>query len=315
MSENLDKLSEHSESVIDQEVDRVIVDSVSTDDVALDEDENFVPEISVESDNLEAPEIAQSETPSEPEVTKVKVRTTKGTPRKSKVEDADAVPRETKPKSPTLKEKREKEKREKEQKQKESEKNFFEPVPTDENYIPGSQKKWYILKVQANREEAVMKSLQRRAAIAGYEAYFGDILIPTEKVTDFRGGKKKVTKTKLYPGYLVVSMEITEETWFLVRETPGIGDFAGALGRPTPILEHEVQKILNSEHADAVDSPKLKINFQVGDKIKVKEGTFENFEGDVHQIDLSNGCVTVMINIFGRSTPVKLEYWQIEAMS
>ncbi|MGL6193750.1 MAG: transcription termination/antitermination protein NusG [Thermoguttaceae bacterium] len=182
----------------------------------------------------------------------------------------------------------------------------------DENYVPGEKKDWYILKVQVNREDAIKESIKRRVAIAGLDVYFGDILVPTEKVTEFRAGKKRIVKKKLYPGYIMVFMEITEETWFLVRETPGIGDFTGAAGKPTPMLPHEVQRILLSEKADTEDSPKLKIGYQVGDKIKVKDGTFENFEGEVHQIDTSNGRVTVMINIFGRSTPVELEYWQIE---
>ena len=95
---------------------------------------------------------------------------------------------------------------------------------------------WYILKVQSNREESIREGLLRRVAIAGLDRYFGEIIVPTEKVTEFKGGKKRVIKRKLYPGYLVVQMEINEDTWFLVRETPGIGDFTGAAGRPTPML-------------------------------------------------------------------------------
>ena len=326
MSENLDISGEHHEPVLEHEAVQDALLSSATDEAVSEEigdvsaeiveapvivAENTTQEVGDDVSPCENTDVKVQEEPAEPEIKKMKVRTTKGTPRKSKVED-DAEPREPKPKKETLKEKREKEKKDKERKEKEKDKNFFEPVSTDENYVPGSQKKWYILKVQVNREEAIKESLKRRAVIAGYEVFFGDILVPTEKVTEFRGGKKKIIKKKLYPGYLMIFMEITEETWFLVRETPGIGDFAGALGRPTPMLEQEVQKILHSEREDTADSPKLKINFQVGDKIKVKEGTFENFEGDVHQIDMSNGRVTVMINIFGRSTPVELEYWQIE---
>jgi transcription termination/antitermination protein NusG len=173
---------------------------------------------------------------------------------------------------------------------------------------------WYILKVQSNREESIREGLQRRVAVAGLEKYFEEIIVPTEMVSEFKGGKKRVVKRKLYPGYLVVHMEINEDTWFLVRETPGIGDFTGSAGKPTPMLAHEVAKIVAKQEEKADEAPKLKINFNVGDRVKINEGTFENFEGEVDGIDEASGRVTVMINIFGRSTPVELEYWQIEAV-
>jgi transcription termination/antitermination protein NusG len=173
---------------------------------------------------------------------------------------------------------------------------------------------WYILKVQSNREESIREGLLRRVAIAGLGSYFGDVIVPTEKVTEFKGGKKKVVKRKLYPGYLVVHMEINDDTWFLVRETPGIGDFTGAAGRPSPMLPHEVSRIVAKQEEKSEKAPKLKIAFREGDRVKINEGTFENFEGEVDSIDETNGRVTVMINIFGRSTPVELEYWQIEAL-
>jgi transcription termination/antitermination protein NusG len=173
---------------------------------------------------------------------------------------------------------------------------------------------WYILKVQSNREDSIREGLQRRVKIAGLESFFGDVIVPTEMVTEFKGGRKRVVKRKLYPGYLVVQMEINEETWFLVRETPGIGDFTGAAGHPTPMLPHEVAKIVARHEEKSEEAPKLKINFNTGDRVKINEGTFENFEGEVESIDQTNGRVTVMINIFGRSTPVELEYWQIEAL-
>lgn len=170
---------------------------------------------------------------------------------------------------------------------------------------------WYILKVQSNREESIKEGLLRRVAIAGLEYYFGDVIVPTEKVTEFKAGKKRVRKRKLYPGYLVVQMEINDDTWFLVRETPGIGDFTGAAGRPAPMLPHEVSRILAKQEEKSEKAPKLNISFRPGDQVKINEGTFENFEGQVQSIDEQNGRVTVMINIFGRSTPVELEYWQI----
>ncbi len=173
---------------------------------------------------------------------------------------------------------------------------------------------WYILKVQSNREDSIREGILRRIAIGGLERFFGDIIVPVEKVTEVKGGKKRVVKRKLYPGYLIINMEFNDDTWFLVRETPGVGDFTGAAGRPTPMLPHEIERILAKTEEKSDKTPKLKIAFAVGDKVKIKEGTFENFEGTVDAIDQTNGQVTVMINIFGRSTPVTLEYWQIEAL-
>ncbi len=176
------------------------------------------------------------------------------------------------------------------------------------------QKEWYILKVQSNREESIKEGLMRRVRAAGLDRFFGECIVPTEMVSEFKGGKKRVTKRKLYPGYLVVHMAINDDTWYLVRETTGIGDFTGSVGRPTPMAPQDVQKILSKTVEETAEAPKLKINFKKGDRVKINEGTFENFEGDVDTIDEGNGRVSVMINIFGRSTPVEFEYWQIEAL-
>jgi transcription termination/antitermination protein NusG len=173
---------------------------------------------------------------------------------------------------------------------------------------------WYILKVQSNRERSIAEALERKMRIEGLDRYFDQVIVPTEKVTEFKGGKKKVVERKLYPGYIVVHMHINDNTWFAVRETSGVGDFTGAGGKPTPMLAHEVARIVQTEEEITSESPKLDIKFAVGEKVKVKEGNFENFEGDVGSIDEASGRVVVMINIFGRSTPVELEYWQIEMM-
>jgi len=173
---------------------------------------------------------------------------------------------------------------------------------------------WYILKVQSNRERTIAEALERKMRIEGLDRFFDQVIVPTEKVTEFKGGKKKVVERKLYPGYIVVHMHINDETWFAVRETSGVGDFTGSAGKPTPMLPQEVAKIVQTEEEEASEAPKLDIRFAKGDKVKVKEGNFESFEGEVNTIDEASGRVTVMINIFGRSTPVELEYWQIEAV-
>ncbi len=178
------------------------------------------------------------------------------------------------------------------------------------------EKDWYILKVQSNREETIRDALQRRVAVAGFDDFFGDIIVPTEDVAEFKNGKKRITKRKLYPGYIVVHMAINDDTWFLVRETPGIGDFTGSAGRPSPMLSHEVERIVQASmpEEDGGEPVKTAIPFKIDDRVRIKEGTFENFEGEVNRIDEANGQVTVMINIFGRSTPVELEHWQLEAL-
>lgn len=186
---------------------------------------------------------------------------------------------------------------------------YLAPPEDDEIHMD-----WYILKVQSNRERSIAEALERKIAIEGLSKYFDQVIVPTEKVTEFKGGKKKIVERKLYPGYIVVHMHINDDTWFAVRETSGVGDFTGAGGKPTPMLAGEVSRIVQTEAEETTESPKLDIKFATGDKVKVKEGNFESFEGDVGTIDEASGRVTVMINIFGRSTPVELEYWQIEAM-
>jgi transcriptional antiterminator NusG len=176
---------------------------------------------------------------------------------------------------------------------------------------------WYILKVQVNREESIRDALQRRVKIEGLDRFFGDIVVPTEDIAEFtKTGKRRIVKRKLYPGYIMVHMAINDDTWFLVRETPGIGDFTGSAGKPTPMDPFEVERILNlsADEDDSESQIKTAIPFRMGDRVRVKEGYFQNFEGDVESVDEANGRVTVMINIFGRSTPVELEHWQIEAV-
>ena len=187
-------------------------------------------------------------------------------------------------------------------------KPFFEEMP---ERMPG-KKDWYILKVQVNREETIKRDLERRIAVSGLKEFFGEILVPTEKITEIRGDKKKIVKRKLYPGYIMVFMEVYDDTWFLVRETAGVGDFTGAMGKPTPMLAHEVERILKSEQEGPAKAPELKVGYQVGHEVHVKEGPFETLRGVVDNIDFTSGRVTVIISIFGRSTPVELEYWQIE---
>lgn len=172
---------------------------------------------------------------------------------------------------------------------------------------------WFVLKVQSNREKSIRDSLLRRIRREGLEEFFGEIVIPTEKVVETKGGKKKVKEQKLYPGYMMIQMILNEETWYLVRDTGGVGDFTGAAGKPQPMEEREVLKMLGrGEAEEQAAQPVVKFSVQVGDTVKVKEGAFESFEGSVDALDETSGKVKVMIEIFGRSTEVELEHWQIE---
>ena len=187
-------------------------------------------------------------------------------------------------------------------------------VVVDEDDAPVGERHWYILKVQSNREDSIREALLRRISMQGMDRWFGEVVVPKEQVTEFKGGKKRVVSRKLYPGYILVNMILNDDTWYLVRETGGIGDFTGSAGRPSPMLPQDVAKLLHKAEEKSDEAPRLKINFKKGDRVKINEGTFENFEGEVDQIDEANGRVTVMLSIFGRSTPVDIEYWQIESV-
>jgi len=197
------------------------------------------------------------------------------------------------------------------------------PVDDDASPVdPASlEKSWYILKAQVNRETSVCDALRRRVQRFGLGGYFGEMLVPTEDVREFtKAGKSRIVKRKLYPGYIMVNMALTEESWWLVRDTPGIGDFTSMGGKPTALGEAEFDKILRAsrpleiEDGGKKEDIKTSIKHKVGDKVRVKDGNFENFEGEVSAIDERNGRVTVLINIFGRLNPVELDHWQVEGI-
>ena len=174
------------------------------------------------------------------------------------------------------------------------------------------QRAWYILKVQSGREDTIKEGLLKRIKMEGLEGLFGELIVPSEKVSEIKAGKKKVTERKLYPGYIMVNMAITDKTWYLVRSVPGVGDFVGGASGPSAMEQREVDKMLGQATAKTEDQVRLKINFEKGDTVKIKEGPFENFEGTVDEVLEGKGLVRVMVEIFGRPTPVELEYWQVE---
>ncbi len=181
---------------------------------------------------------------------------------------------------------------------------------TDTDKTP--TKAWYVIKVQSGREDTIKEGMLKRVKKEALEDLFGEIVVPSEKVSEIKGGKKKVTERKFYPGYIMVNMAITDETWYLVRSIPGVGDFVGGASGPTPMEQHEVDKMLGQASRKADDQPRLKVSFDKGETVKIKEGPFENFEGTVDEVIEAKGLVRVMVEIFGRPTPVELEYWQVE---
>ena len=176
---------------------------------------------------------------------------------------------------------------------------------------------WYVLRVAANKEATVREALLQKVEMEGLSDTVGRIEVPTEQVKRIRAGRQTVHKRKLYPGYVFMEMEPTEDgrvpekTWFMIKETSGVGDFIGTEGVPTPMRDTDVAKML-SEAQRPEDTPSIKVEFKKGDQIKIREGAFENFEGVVDSIDSERGIVKVIVTIFGRSTPLDIEYWQVE---
>lgn len=180
-------------------------------------------------------------------------------------------------------------------------------------------KKWFVLRVQSGREDSVKESLLKRVQAMKLEDLVGRVIVPIEKVSEIKGGKRRITERKIYPGYIMVEMEteetgrIPERAWFTVKETPGIGDFVGSRTKPIPMRDTEVARMLEALE-EKEEAPKIKIGFRSGDSVRIKEGPFENFDGYVEEINPGKGLVKVIVTIFGRATPIELEYWQVEAI-
>ena len=172
---------------------------------------------------------------------------------------------------------------------------------------------WYVLRVAANKEMQVKEALLQKVQRDDLRGIVGRIEVPVEQVKRIRGGKQTIHRRKLYPGYVFMEMEPTENgrvpegAWFMIKETSGVGDFIGTEG----MRDTDVAKML-LEAEKPEESPSIKVEFKKGDMIKIREGAFENFEGTVDSIDSSRGIVKVIVTIFGRSTPLDIEYWQIE---
>jgi len=174
-----------------------------------------------------------------------------------------------------------------------------------------SEAKWYVVHTQTGVEARVKSGLEARAKNAGLEDKIAEVLIPTEKVSEVKAGKKRISERKFFPGYVLIRMELTDDIWYLVRNTPGISGFVGSGKKPLPLPQSEVDKIVQQQE-EKKDKPKPKVEFTEGENVRVKEGAFANFNGVIEQINPDRGKLKVMVTIFGRPTPVELEYWQVE---
>lgn len=180
--------------------------------------------------------------------------------------------------------------------------------------------KWYFVRCQSGREDSIRKQLETRIGVKGLQDIVPQILVPFERVTELKAGKRKVVSRKLYPGYLMVQADLGDpedpralEARTTLRETPGFGDFLGTSGEPSALTETQVSSIL-ARMSDSEERPQVAISLRKGDMVKIKAGAFDGFDGTVDEVNPEKGTVRVTVTIFGRPTPVELEYWEVEAV-
>ena len=178
--------------------------------------------------------------------------------------------------------------------------------------------KWYFVRCQSGREDSVRKQLETRLKVAALEDVVPQVLVPFERVTDLKAGKRRVVTKKLYPGYLMVQADLSDpedpraiKARATMRDTPGFGDFLGSRGEPSPLTDSQVSGIL-ARMSDSEQRPQVSISLAKGDTVKIKSGAFDGFDGAVDEINPDKGTVKVIVTIFGRPTPVELEYWEVE---
>jgi transcriptional antiterminator NusG len=177
---------------------------------------------------------------------------------------------------------------------------------------PAEGMRWYVVHAYSGMEKAVERNIAERVANAGMQAKFGRILVPTEEVVELKNGQRRTTERKFFPGYVLVEMVMDDDTWHLVKHTNKVTGFVGgARNRPAPISEDDVQKIMG-QMQEGTDKPRHKVEFSVGEYIRVKEGPFADFNGTVEEVNYEKNKMRVSVTIFGRSTPVELEFGQVE---
>ena len=172
-------------------------------------------------------------------------------------------------------------------------------------------KRWYIVHAYSNFEKKVADAIRERAAAAGLGDCFEEIVVPMEEVVEVRRGRKVSTERKFFPGYVLVKMDMNDRAFLLIKNTPKVTGFLGADNKPQPISETEAQRILN-QVKEGVDRPKPSISFEIGEQVRVADGPFASFNGHVEEVDEERARLKVAVSIFGRATPVELEYGQVE---
>lgn len=173
-------------------------------------------------------------------------------------------------------------------------------------------KRWYVVHAYSGFEKSVQRALTERIARAGMQAKFGRILVPVEEVVEMKSGQKSISERKFFPGYVLVEMEMDDDTWHLVKSTPKVTGFVGGTAtKPTPITEKEVEKILQ-QMQEGVEKPRPKVLFEVGEMVRIKDGPFTDFNGTVEEVNYEKSRLRVSVSIFGRATPVELEFAQVE---
>lgn len=175
------------------------------------------------------------------------------------------------------------------------------------------EKKWYVIHTLTGEEEKVKKRLLEQSKFKNLQDKISQILIPTEVVSEIKSGKKKISERKFFPGYILAELELTDEVWYLVKNTIGVTDFVSSGSKPTPLLEEEIANILRQTE-ERKEKPTPKVTFEIGEGVKITDGPFINFNGTIDEVNPEKGKVKVSLMIFGRPTPVELEYWQIEKL-
>jgi len=183
------------------------------------------------------------------------------------------------------------------------------PAGDEEEAEPDDGRAWYVVHCYSGHENKVKHNLEQRIESMGMKDKIFEVIVPTEEEVEIKEGKRRVVERRIFPGYILVNMIMTEESWYVVRNTPGVTGFVGMGNKPTPLRPEEVAQILKRME---VETPRVRVTFREGDRVRIIEGPFNDFRGTVAEVDMERGKVRVLVNFFGRETPVELDFLQVE---